>query len=130
MKRAVDTNVLLRMLADNGSEQAARAQALLFESEIHVGSTVLLESEWVLRHHFGISAPSINALFYGLLGMPNVDVQNGALMDAVLKAHRAGMDFADALHLHLAEGDEFLTFDQALRRKATGLSNVPVVREP
>jgi predicted nucleic acid-binding protein len=32
--------------------------------------------------------------------------------------HRAGMDFADALHLAQADGEPFLTFDKALRKKA------------
>lgn len=51
--RAVDTNVVVRCLTGDNSDQAARARAAIGEGDISVGKAVLLESKWVLRRNFG-----------------------------------------------------------------------------
>jgi predicted nucleic acid-binding protein len=41
------------------------------------------------------------------------------------------LDFADALHLYMAEDcEEFITFDKDFVQVAQGLTGVPMVREP
>ena len=37
---------------------------------------------------------------------------------AAVSHHRAGLDFADALHIAQTNGEPFLTLDKVLRRKA------------
>jgi predicted nucleic-acid-binding protein len=129
-RRAADTNVLVRILADDGTEQVARARALLREG-IFLGVTVMLETEWVLRSRYKYSRQEINELMSGLLRMPNVEVVKGARLREAILAHRKGLDFADALHLYMAEDcEEFITFDKDFVQVAQGLTGVPMVREP
>jgi predicted nucleic-acid-binding protein len=53
---AVDTNVMVRYLTGDDAEQFAKASALIRDEDIYVGTTVLLETEWVLRRGIGSAA--------------------------------------------------------------------------
>jgi predicted nucleic-acid-binding protein len=46
---AVDANIIVRLLTNDERAEAARAKILLAENEVFVATTVLLETEWVLR---------------------------------------------------------------------------------
>ena len=46
---AVDTNILVRFLVADEPEQARRARELFSLNTILIPTTVLLETEWVLR---------------------------------------------------------------------------------
>lgn len=54
--RAIDTNVVVRYLTDDEPSQSARARAAIDVGEVFVSTTVLLESEWVLRSTYGFPA--------------------------------------------------------------------------
>jgi predicted nucleic-acid-binding protein len=83
--------------------------------------TVILETEWVLRSRYGY-APEQFAAFVEWLGAhAQVDLLQAPIMRKALVWHRAGMDFANALHLAQADGEPFLTLDKALQRKAGSL---------
>jgi len=47
---AVDTNLLVRIVANDDPEQVRRATSLFETERIFVPKTVLLETEWVLRY--------------------------------------------------------------------------------
>lgn len=128
MRRAVDTNILVRLLSKDDSRQWRQASALLEADTIVVPATVLLETEWVLRSAFGYDRSVVNMLFAGLLGLPNVEFTEEERVVAAVCLHKEGMDFADALHMTAAEGcDEFVTFDKDLKRLAQKFaSDVPV----
>ena len=51
--RAVDTNVVVRYLTGDQPEQAARAREVFRAGQVFVSTTVLLESDWVLRSVYG-----------------------------------------------------------------------------
>lgn len=128
MSKTVDTNVLVRGLVDDGTDQSRIADAFL-GTDIYVASTVILETEWVLRTCFGADRQSIHALFTGLLGMENVEVENRSAVSSAVAAHAKGLDFADSLHLYsAAETEAFVTFDIDLRRHAKRLLDVvPII---
>jgi predicted nucleic-acid-binding protein len=131
MPSAVDTNVLLRFLVDDGSEQVIPARKVFAEGRIFVPLSVMLESEWVLRSRFGFRRAQICDAFDRLLGMDSVVVQEVDLVENAVTSLRHGFDFADALHLHSsAECDVFYTFDGALVRKAERSGSVPAARRP
>jgi predicted nucleic-acid-binding protein len=131
MPSAVDTNVLLRLMVDEGSDHVRRARSLLEAGKLFVSVSVLLETEWVLRSRYALPADMVNRLMTGLVGHPNVTVGNDAVVRRAIVAHGVGMDFADALHLYsAAECDDFLTFDKHLMRKSRMLSDTPIVRQP
>lgn len=122
---AVDTNVLVRFLTNDDPAQAERA-ARLFQSEpVFIAKTVLLETEWVLRHAYDLSRETINAAFCKLLGLPGVSVEDMPAVGKALAWHAAGLDFADALHL--AAGGRgvrrFVTFDEDFVKRAKKLSD-------
>ena len=56
---AVDTNLLVRILTNDDPIQARRAVKILKNDDIFIPKTVLLETEWVLRHGYGIGRSDI-----------------------------------------------------------------------
>ena len=127
--RAIDTNVVVRYLTDDEPSQSARAKAAMDAGDIFVSTTVLLESEWVLRSAYGFSSQQVAAGLRGLAGLPTVTVESPVLLAEALERVENGMDFADALHLGSAARCEvLLTFDRRFIRTAEGGS--VRVREP
>jgi len=117
--RAVDTNVLVRYLTGDDPEQAARARAAIDAGDVFVSTTVLLESEWVLRSVYGFGGEEVAAALRAFAGLPGVSAENPALLAEALDRAEKGMDFADALHLGAAARCEvMLTFDQRLIKLA------------
>lgn len=127
MTTAVDTNVVVRLLVGDDAGQARRSRAVFAGGPVLVTTTVLLETEWVLRGAYGIEPARIAALLQALLGLPDVSTDDPAAVSAALDWTAAGMDFADALHLAGAGGAErFVTFDRRLVRAAKRLTNLNV----
>lgn len=123
--RAIDTNVIVRFLTNDDKRQARAARAVIEGGGIFIATTVLLESEWVLRSAYEFDPVRIAASLRGLAGLSSVTVEEPALLAQALDWMGAGMDFADALHLAKAEGSEvFLSFDRKLARAAKG--RVPI----
>ncbi len=116
---AIDTNVLVRLLTGDDPGQTERAADLFRCENILIAKTVLLETEWVLRYSYQLSPPVILAAFRKLLGLPQITLEDAAVVTEALARYEAGMDFADALHLasgHTAEA--FATFDTRLKQRA------------
>ena len=96
---AVDTNILVRLLTKDDPRQARRAVRIMKSDEILIPKTVLLETEWVLRHAYGIDKGVILESFKALLGLSNVTVEDQQAVYQAIAWSEAGLDFADALHL-------------------------------
>ena len=110
--RAVDTNVVVRFLTGDDPAQASRAKAVIDAGDVFVGTTVLLETEWVLRSVYGFAREDVARALGALAGLPGVSVESPVLLGEALQRTVSGMDFADALHLGAAERCEaMLTFD-------------------
>ena len=121
--RAVDTDVVVRYLTGDDPDQAASARAAIGTGDIFVSTTVLLESEWVLRSVYGFDARKVAAALRAFLGLPGVAVESPVLLAEALARTETGMDFADALHLGAAAHCEtILTFDRKFIGSASGLS--------
>ena len=124
---AVDTNIIVRYLTADHPEQFAKASALIHGEDVHVCTTVLLETEWVLRGGYRFSRDQIIAALTAFAGLPRVNLEAPALAAKALDWMRSGLDFADALHLAKAAGCEaFVSFDQRLAAVANVLSEVRV----
>lgn len=128
---AVDTNVVVRFLMNDEPSQARRARALFERAAgspgepILIPSTVLLETEWVLRSGYGVAKPAAIAGIRSILGLPGVTTRAPRSVARAVDVWEAGLDFADALHLLLSGGDSagldfpvFFTFDARLRTRA------------
>ena len=110
--RAVDTNIVVRYLTGDDPGQAARARAVIDAGDVFVATTVLLESEWVLRSVYGLGRTEVATALRAFAGLPGLSVESPAVLDEALDCAETGMDFADALHLGAAARCEaLLTFD-------------------
>lgn len=116
---ALDTNVVVRLLVNDDPAQTRRARKLLETRNVLILPTVLLETEWVLRGAYEIGRLAIAGSMRKLLGLPNVEVAKAQPVALALEWFEAGLDFADALHLALAEdAHRLVTFDVRLARRA------------
>jgi predicted nucleic acid-binding protein len=127
---SIDTNVLVRLLVADDAQQARRARKLVGGNQVLVATTVLLETEWVLRSAYEFKRADIGLALRRFLGLPNVAPNEPAAVTAALNAYDSGLDFADALHLAtVSKAEAFLTFDRRLVKAAKG-SNFVVTAVP
>jgi predicted nucleic-acid-binding protein len=118
--RAIDTNIVVRFLVGDDSNQSPKARALVESGDLFVPVTVMLEAEWVLRSVYGHEGPRVAAALRAFAGLPGVSVEAPERLAAALDRTEAGMDFADALHLGGADScDAFLTFDRRFVKAAS-----------
>ena len=111
--RGIDTNIVVRYLTGDDPVQAPRARAVVDAGPVFASTTVLLESEWVLRSVYGFSATTVARALRDFAGLPGVTVENPVLLAEALDHAEQGTDFADALHLGAAARCEaMLTFDR------------------
>lgn len=119
---AVDTNVVVRYLTGDHSEQSARARALIDGREVFVPVTVVLEAEWVLRSAYGFRPTDVVNALRAFGGLPTVIIDQADLVAEALDHAKNGMDFADALHLgSSSRADSFMTFDRRFAKAASSI---------
>ena len=70
---AVDTNLLVRLLTKDDPRQAKRAAKVIESDNIFIPKSVMLETEWVLRHAYGIGKKSIMSGFKKMMGLPKLE---------------------------------------------------------
>jgi predicted nucleic-acid-binding protein len=96
-----------------------KAKALIDGEDVFVCTTVLLETEWVLRSVYGFTSVQIAKTLGAFAGLPRVTLEDAAPTAKALGWTLQGMDFADALHLAKAQAcDGFVSFDRRLVRAA------------
>ena len=126
---SVDTNLLVRILTNDDPRQARRAVKILKSDDIYIPKTVLLETEWVLRHAYEIGRSDIAVGFQKLLGLPNVSVEDPDSVYQAMSWYETKFDFADALHLASSRRCEsFATFNSFLIKKAQQLSSMEMIK--
>ena len=128
---AVDTNVVVRLITADHPEQSQRALALFTQHEIWIPTSVVLETEWVLRASRAFSRAQFVDALRVLAGLPNVRLEHPTRIAQALNWHGHGMDFADAVHLAASDEWEFFaTFDRRLIAAAGRPDVGRPVREP
>ena len=126
--RAIDTNIVVRLLTADDAEQAKAARLVVEAGDVFLGVTVLLEAEWVLRAGYGFQPAQIVAALRGLAGLPGMTVEEPLELAIVLDWLEGGMDFADALHLaRSSHCSACVTFDQKFAKRAKALTTIPMV---
>jgi predicted nucleic-acid-binding protein len=110
-----DTNLLVRALTHDDTNQAALAEAALTSAELVAFSLVALcELGWVLSRSYKISATDIAEGIRRLTGGANVAVDRRSLEAGLAFLDRGG-DFADGVIAHQGYelgGDVFVSFDK------------------
>jgi predicted nucleic acid-binding protein len=124
---AIDTNIIVRYLTGDHPQQSPKARALIDAEDVFVSTTVLLETEWVLRSVYGLAPVEVARALSAFAGLAPVMLEDAALTARALDWTVGGMDFADALHLAKAEGcNAMVTFDRRFVRTAKKHGNIEV----
>ena len=126
---AVDTNVVVRFLTGDDPAQAARARAIFQRETVFLAKTVVLETEWVLRSLYRFEAVRIIDALRSLIALQNVVCEDMESVANAIEWVRAGLDFADALHLASARpAGRFATFDRKLIESAANIADLTTVQ--
>jgi predicted nucleic-acid-binding protein len=133
----LDTNVLARYYVESEDDAATQRQReaarRLIESgqPLALSKSVVLELEWVLRGHYGFAPSAMHRVIEHLMSMPQVDIEDRSTVQQAAEHHRAGLDFADALHLaSMRTCRAVASFDRRLLRRALRLKLQPPVLPP
>lgn len=126
----LDTNVLVRYLAQDDARQAALASRLI-DRQLSaarpgfVSLLVLAELCWVLKRLYGASGPELVSTVEDMLGLPQFQMERREVVQAAVtcvKAAKGGKaGFVDVLisELAMAQGcSHTVTFDKAAARTA------------
>ena len=121
--RAVDTNVLVRLITRDDLRQAKSADRFV-EKGAWVSVLALAEATWVLGTVYDFTAADLATALQMLLNHKDLTLQDSDAVAAALDLFRSrpALGFSDCLMLHLARKTGHLplgTFDRALA-KTTG----------
>jgi predicted nucleic-acid-binding protein len=101
--RAVDTNVLVRVLIGDDARQAASAEGFI-QNGAWVSVLALAEAMWVLKTVYNRNSSGVVAAIEMLLDHKNLTVQDSDVVAAALRLFRSrpSLGFSDCLILELA----------------------------
>lgn len=118
--RAVDTNVLVRLMARDDSRQVAAAEAFVARGA-WVSHIVLVETMWVLESVYDLDARALARAVDMLLNHRDLTVQDSEVVVLALERFRgkSGVTFSDCLVLEVARKAGHVplaTFDRELAK--------------
>jgi predicted nucleic-acid-binding protein len=117
----LDTNVIVRYLAQDDARQAAIATRLIegsLSAEVRgfISVVTLAEVVWVMFSIYGASRTSIADIVEGLLTAPQLMMERAEVLWRALKAYRESKaDFSDAVIVELGSDagcSKTVTFDR------------------
>src|ERR1700710_417626 len=73
---AVDTNLIVRYLTGDHPKQSAKARAVIDGEDVFVSTTVVLETEWVLRSVYSYDPAQICAALRAFAGLSRVSLED------------------------------------------------------
>ncbi len=116
--RAVDTNVLVRLVTRDDAKQADAAEEFI-EGGAWVSHIVLMEATWVLAAVYDVGASDLAVAIEMLLNHKSLTVQDADVVALALQQFQAkpALGFSDCLVLEVAKKAGHLplgTFDRTL----------------
>lgn len=125
--RAVDTNVLVRLLTRDDPVQVQKAEAFISDGA-WVSGLVLAECVWVLDSVYELDKPQLRAVVAMLLEHERLILQDADVVRSALESYAGnrGVGFTDCMVVALARKNACVplgTFD----RKLAKLANAKVV---
>jgi len=120
--RAVDTNVLVRLVTRDESKQVAAAEAFVAKGA-WVSLLVLAEMSWVLAAAYDLGHAELATAIDMLLNHDRLTIQDADVAEAALETYRRkpALGFSDCLLLEIARKAGHLplgTFDKDLSKLA------------
>ena len=118
--RAVDTNVLVRLIARDDPKQVQAAEAFIAKGA-WVSHVVLVETTWVLESVYELHPELIAVSVEMLLNHEHLTLQDAGTVEAAIESFRAHprVSFSDALVVEIARKTGHVpvgTFDKALSK--------------
>lgn len=118
--KAIDTNVLVRLIARDDARQTALADAYI-RSGVWVSVLALAETSWILSASYNLRPHEIGAAFQMLLDHPDLVLQHREAVAAAVALFRSkpALGFSDCLMLQLARAEGHIplgTFDRTLAK--------------
>ena len=118
--RAVDTNVLVRLITRDDARQATAAESFV-AGGAWVGHLVLAETTWVLSAVYDLGPAAIATAVEMLLNHQHVTIQDAEVVATALERYRDNLrlSLSDCLVLEIARKAGHLpigTFDRQLAR--------------
>ena len=118
--RAIDTNVLVRLMTRDDVDQVAAAEAFIAKGA-WVSHVVLAETLWVLESVYDVEPQRLIVAIEMLLNHQTLALEDANVVSAALEHFRAkpSMGFSDGLIVEIARKAGHLplaTFDHALGR--------------
>jgi predicted nucleic-acid-binding protein len=118
--RAVDTNLLVRLIARDDAKQVAAAESFVAKGA-WVSHLVLAETVWVLEAVFGLEHGQIATAIDMLLRHTQLTIQDSDVVTAAFELYRgrSKVGFADCLILEIARKAGHIpvgTFDRELAK--------------
>ena len=116
--RAVDTNVLVRLVTRDDGKQVAAAESFVCKGA-WISTLVLVEATWVLAAVYELTHPEIATAVEMLLRHRDLTIQDSGTVAAALERYRRrpALGFSDCLILEVARKAGHLplgTFDREL----------------
>ncbi len=118
--RAVDTNVLVRLITGDDERQVVVAGAFVSRGA-WISHVVLAETAWVLRRAYGLDDTEIAAAIQMLLNLETLSLQDAEVVTTALDQYRRrpALGFSDCLVLEIARKSGHMplgTFDKNLSK--------------
>ncbi|WP_182466690.1 type II toxin-antitoxin system VapC family toxin [Sphingomonas gilva] len=124
--KAVDANVVLRVIVPDDPHQTAIAEEIL-RGPVILPLTALLEIVWVLRSRYRFSRTDTAGILDGILSYDNIEIEAPILVHWAIQRFAAGADIADMIHLVMGRhASAFATFDREVARQAGDRPPIPV----
>lgn len=125
---AVDTNILVRLVAADDDRQVASALDLASREVLFVSLTVLIETDWVLRSRYGHDRHMIVTALRALDGLADLHFEHHDDVHWAIGRYAVAGELADYLHMAAARRvGRFATFDKKLAKHAGDAAPVAVV---
>ena len=124
MSAFVDTNVLVRHLAGDPPEQAARATGLLSQAtQLLLPDLIVAEVVYVLESFYEVPRPRVAELVRAVVAFPAIEVADEPVLLRALEVYEVHrLDFADAYLVAEAETsgvNAVASFDKTIERVPT-----------
>lgn len=118
--RAIDTNVLVRLIVRDDETQTSAAEAFVARGA-WVSHVVLAETSWVLASIYDLPHADIAGAIEMLLSQNEVTIQEAEVVEAALQHYRGrpSLGFSDCLIVEIARKAGHVplgTFDRSLSR--------------
>ena len=116
---ALDTNVVVRYLAQDDARQSAAASRLIEQTlnaanRGFISLVTLLETVWVMESRYGAEASTVAEILADLLDAASLEVQEAPAVRAAVRRYASGdVDLHDCLIVSLADQRKarVVTFD-------------------